>query len=242
MRYATRRDGAIRPTKLRWMGALLLLSLAAEPALASTVLTFDVAGGVTNFQPVPSDYGDNVAASPQAGHSYGFVADGRGPTPDVLVDYGAPGELPALWTSGYGDLANVYFNDQDGDSTLTVTLTAAPGFHAILFGFDVASYSAGGQTIPGLSVLDGQGGTLFSQGSTFVPGSSNGGHTTISFGPAGLEAQVLTLVIDLTGLGTVSDNIGIDNLVFAQAIPEADVVLLLAAGLLAGGARRRLRS
>ncbi len=211
----------------------------ALPVTASTVLTFDVAGGVTNFQAVPPDYGDNVAGTPQSGNAYGFVDDGLGFTPNVVAAYGAPDELPALWTTGYGDLTNVYFNDQDSDTTFTLTLAAASGFDATLFGFDIASFSSGGQTIAGLRVLDGRGDTLFSQGSTVVPGSGTGGHATLDFGPDGIRARVLELVIDLSGLGMRSDNVAIDNFVFAQVVPEPGTGMLVGAGLLAIALRRR---
>jgi hypothetical protein len=201
--------------------ALLALLLHLPlPARAATVLTFDVSGGVTNFQEVPAAYGDRDVD-----------------TPNVVVDYGAPGELPSLWTTGYGDLVNTYFNDQDSDTTLTLTLTADPGIHAVLLGFDLASYSAGGQTLAGLSVLDGGGNPLFSQGSTAVPGSLSGGHAHLDFGPDGLAARVVTLVLDLTGLGMTSDNIAIDNVTFAQAVPEPSTGLLLGLVLLGLAAR-----
>jgi len=226
-------------------GSIVLVLALQIPAAApaSTILTFDVSGGVTNFIPVPEDYGDNVAGSPQAGHSYGFVDDGLGFTPDVVAAYGTPGELPRLWTTGYGDLSGVYFNDQDSDTTLTLILTAGAGFDAVLFGFDLASYSAGGQILPGFEILDGGGGSLFSQGSTFVPGSTSGGHTTVDLGPDGISASTLQLVFDLTGLGMTSDNVGVDNVVFAQVVPEPGTAALLGTGLVAGSwFARRARS
>ena len=45
-------------------------------------------------------------------------------------------------------------------------------------------------------------------------------------------------MIDLTGLAMSSDNIGIDNVVFAQAIPEPTTGLLLGLALLLAGAAR----
>ena len=227
---------AIPPQCVLATALLVLLLELPSPAGASTVLTFDVAGGVANFQDVPADYGDRVVASPQAGHAYELLDDGLGTTPNVVVDYGAPGEIPRLWTAGYGDLVNSYFNDQDSDATLTLTLTADPGFHAVLLAFDIASFSGGGQTLPGFSVLDGGGGTLFSQGATAVPGA---GRATIAFGPDGLAARVVTLVLDLTGLGMTSDNIAIDNVAFAQVVPEPGTGLLLGIGLVGFALRQR---
>ena len=54
----------------------------------------------------------------------------------------------------------------------------------------------------------------------------------------GLEAPVVTLVIDLTGLGMTSDNVGIDNVVFAQIVPEPRALLLLSGAALLGAWRR----
>src|SRR3954465_14965762 len=83
-------------------------ALALAPVAAhATVLTFNVAGGVSDFATLAQTYGDNVAASPQAGHSYGVGAEGY--TPNVSVSYGSPDEEPSLWTTGYGDLTNVMF-------------------------------------------------------------------------------------------------------------------------------------
>lgn len=222
--------------------AIVLHSPAAS--VASTVLTFDVAGGAVNFAPVPEDYGDRVSESPQSGHFYGFVDDGLGFTPDVRVDYGAPDELPRLFTTGYGDRTNVYFNDRDSDTTLTLTLASDPGSRAVLLAFDLASFSALGQTVPGLAILDGRGTTLFSQGATFVPGSLSGGHSTVDLGPDGIEGSTLTLVIDLTDLGMRSDNVAIDNVVFAQVVPEPGTALLvgLGLGMLAPRTRSRARA
>jgi hypothetical protein len=223
------------------IGSFAAALLLASTPVGATILTFDVAGGVTNFQNVPQDYGDNVAASPQAGHSYGVGAEGF--TPNVVVDYGSPDEDPALWTTGYGDLTNVHFNDADGDTSFTIGFIADTGFEVQLFDLDIASFAGGGRTIQGLLVRDGDGNTLHSQGSTFITGAT---HLAIDLaGP--LQASALELVIDLTGLGTFSDDIGVDNIRFGQvavqpppaAVSEPASFAILAIGLLGVGLRRR---
>lgn len=225
--------------------APVLAALVCAGAAQATILTFDVSGGVVNFLPVPADYGDNVASTLQGGHAYGVGAEGF--TPDVIVDFGTPGEIPALWPTGYGDLGNVHFNDQDGDLTFTVRFTATVGFEVTLLDFDLASFSNGGQTIQGLSVRDVLGGTeLFGLGQTFVTGAS---HLPVT---PNVTARQLELVIDLTGLGTLSDNIGVDNIRFGQVVapiddPVSDIAEPATLGLLGGGliglglARRRIR-
>jgi hypothetical protein len=220
-------------------------ALAMAPAAASaTVLTFDVTGGVSNFENVDQAYGDNVAAAVNAAGTYGVGAEGF--TPNVTVAYGAPGEDPALWTTSYGDLTNILFNDADGDTTLTVRFTAAAGYLVDLYGFDLASFVNAGQTIQGLTVRDvGANVTLFSQGSTAISGAT---HNAFSFATA-LSASDLELVVNLTGLGGASDDIGIDNIRFGQSaiptgVPEPQAWALMILGFGAAGAllRRQKRT
>jgi hypothetical protein len=222
--------------------ATAIAAFGAMPA-AATILTFDVQGGVTDFKALAQSYGDNVTGSPDAnGHSYGFGAEGT--TPNVAVSYGTPGETPALWTTGYGDLTNVHFNDADGDLTFTTTFTADAGFLVDLYSFDIASFFTAGQTINGLTITDVATSTqLFSVGPTFVQGVA---HDTFNFAANPLSGAQLRLVIDLTGLGGLSDDIGIDNVRFGQrlaatpAVPEPASWAMMIAGFgLVGGAMRR---
>jgi hypothetical protein len=217
--------------------AVSLLGLSAQ-AFATT-LTFDIAGGVSDHENIPQTYGDAVSASPDGlGHSYGVGAEGF--TPNVTVEYGTTGEDPALWTTGYGDLTNIYFNDADGDTTLTVTFTADAGWDVDLYGFDMASFFAAGQTVQAVSVLDiGNATTLFSQGATLANGVTS---TNFTFATP-LSASKLAIVVDLTGLGSVSDDVGLDNIRYGQtlAVPEAETYAMMLAGLGLVGymARRR---
>jgi len=220
---------------------IAVAALALAPAAASaTVLTFDISGGVPNHENMPQDYGDNVAAALQGGHSYGVGAEGF--TPNVVVDYGAPGEDPALWTTGYGDLTNVYFNDTDGDTTFTTRFTADAGYVVNLLSFEMASFLTGGQTIQGFTIRDvGANTVLFTQGSTFITGAT---HNLFSF--TGVSANTLELVVNLTGLGGVSDDIGIDNVTFSQSavvagVPEPSVWAIMIGGFFGAGAMLRSR-
>jgi hypothetical protein len=220
--------------------AVGLSTIVASTGVGATILTFDVSGGVNDFQNIPQNYGDNVAGSPQAGHSYRVGPEGF--TQNIIVAYGAPGEQPRLWTTGFGNLANVHFNDADFDTTFTLRMIADAGFDVRLFGLDLASFLDSGQTIRGLTVRDGDGATLHSQGMTFVPGAA---HLSVDFATP-LQAQILELVIDLTGLAGDSDEIGIDNVRFGQvadappnSIPEPSTLVLLGAGLAMLTAMRR---
>lgn len=213
-------------------------AVALMPAAANaTILTFDVSGGVSDFEAMHQSYGDDVAGSPQSGHTYGVGVEGF--TPNVVVDYGTPGEHPALWTTGYGSLTNVYFNDSDGDTTMTTRFTAGAGYLVDLYSFDLASFLSGGQTIQGLSIRDvGANTVLYSQGATAVSGST---FTPVSFSTP-LSANTLEIVIDLTGLGGVSDDIGMDNIRFGQRqapvttpIPEPATWAMMILGFFGSG-------
>jgi hypothetical protein len=164
----------------------------------------------------------------------------EGFTPNVVVDYGTPGEDPALWTTGYGDLTNIYFNDADGDTTLTARFTADAGYLVSLLSFDLASFLTAGQTIQGFTIRDvGANTVLFSQGSTFITGAT---HNSFSF--TGVTANTLELVVNLTGLGGVSDDIGLDNIRFSQAaapgvVPEPATWAMMLLGFFGVGAMAR---
>jgi hypothetical protein len=220
--------------------SLLAVAVVARPASAATILTFDVFG-IFDHAPIDQAYGDNVSAAADASGTYG-TTNGIF-TPNVTVAYGGGTEDPSLWTSGYGDLVNVYFNDVDADGFLTTRFTAAPGFTVTLESFDIASFLTNGQTIQGLEVLDGSNAVLFSQGVTFITGS-----THLNFAP-NVTASDLRLIINLAGLGGNADDIGIDNVTFSQnqvqqppgSAPEPVTLSLFGVGL-AGIALRRARS
>lgn len=196
--------------KISLLGSFLI-AFAWQPLTAGTVLTFDH-NPLINFERIDQNYGDRVTNSPDAfGHRYGIVDDGFGTTPNVEIEYG--GALPSLWTAGYGSLVNVLFNDQDGDSALSIRLNADPGYEVGLFGFELASFSNAGQSIPGFEIRDlADDSLLLSQGATFVTGSASDDYAFAG----GLFASAIGIHIDLTGLGTTSDNIAIDNVYFAQ--------------------------
>jgi hypothetical protein len=95
----------------------------------------------------------------------------------------------------------------------------------------------GGEVLPGINILDQNDTVLWSIGSTSISGSARN-----SFDTGGVFAQSLTIAMDLTGLDGRSDNIGIDNVHFAQrtsAIPEPAGASLIVAGALSLLCRRR---
>lgn len=226
------------------MRPLLIASVLALAPVASqaTILTFDVAGGVTNFQNMPGTYGDNVSALVDGlGHSYDVGAEGF--TSNVSISYGTPGEDPALWTTGYGDLTNVMFNDADGDTTFTTTFTAETGYLVDFYSFDIAWFFGSDTTVQGFKVIDvGSNQVLHSESAFTLFGGET--HQTFSFATP-LQAAQLALVVDLTGLGGISDDVGLDNIRFGQSavvapgIPEPSTWAMMLLGFLGAGAALR---
>ena len=205
------------------------------PAAQATVLTFDFPGGDGSL--VPQNYGDNVTATTMG--TYGYGADG-GFTPGVTVDYlgvaGVQSDLN-LWTTGFSDLRNVVEFEPDGFGPWRIRFTAADGLAVRLDAFDLGNFD-GAVTLPSLSVSDGAGNVLWSMSSLAIPASSTPGH--LSFAP-NVAASTLVLTVDQSTLGGNSDNIGLDNIRFAQQpVPEPATLAALGLGALAFLRRRRL--
>ncbi len=180
---------------------------------ADVVLTFDQ-NGIIDFATLSQAYGDRVVATPDENNNqYNIVPGmGFGLTPNVLAEYsGGIMAGPRLWTIGYGDLTNIYYNETDFDSLLRITLTADPGFEVGVFGFQMAAFGTN-PPVPGIDIRDCDGNVLWAVGSTVISGTS---HNDFEFAD-GLFSNQLTINVDLSGLGGNSDNIGIDNIHIVQ--------------------------
>lgn len=215
---------------------LLAIGLVGGAAFApATVLTFDITG-ISNFQNMNQGYGDNVTSTSAGSFSYGVGAEGF--TPNVTAQYGTLD--PALWTTGYGDLANVLFEDQDASGILTITFTADAGYNAVLHGFDLAAYTtafSNDPTVQSITVTDGGANTYYSQTNGVV---SRTGHTGYDFSANPIAGSVLKISIDARNLGSLNDDIAIDNIRFSQqAVPEPATMAALGLGLAAMIRRKR---
>ncbi len=205
---------------------------------SATVLTFDIAGAGNGLL-MPQDYGDNVTATTMGNFSYGSAG---GFTPNVTVSYASDsGQELRFWSTNYNDLINVVENEVDGDTGYSLTFTADSGFDVVLDSMNMGNWGAT-ITVPGITVTDGGGSTLFSATNFLLPGSSTPSSLFFDFG--GISANTLILYIDTTGLGGNSDNVGLDNIQFGQsvsAVPVPAAAWLFGSGLigLVGIARRR---
>ncbi len=197
-------------------------SVRSRGGVNAAVLTFDIAGS-TDFSAIDQDYGDRITSASTGNFSYGIA---EGFTTNVVVSYG--NSDPSFWSTGYGNLTNVLFEDTDNIGILTITFTADPDFEVRLHSFDLAAFGGSDLTIA-LVDVSGSGGSLFSASNATISAST---FTPFAFGTP-LQSDQVTITINATNLGSLNDNIGIDNITFSQVdIPEPFSHLLFGLGVL----------
>jgi hypothetical protein len=227
--------------------ALALCFPLTANAQGTTVLTFDFGpnAGISNGTLIPQDYGDNVVAASMGAYSYG----GSAPfTPNVTTLYSGGTTGPRFWDTGYGNLTNVAFGEEN--QLLLITFSPAAGTMVTLNSFDLAGWPGSDYVINSVQVFgSGASEPLFRQTDVLVRGDSSPQHTSFTFDNTISATGFLVIQIDALNLGNQSDNIGIDNISFTQtnvvsaAAPEPGALSLLGAVLLPIGclARRRLK-
>lgn len=219
-----------RPEAILALGALAVSLLLATPA-AATRLAFEA---FLPGQAIPSSYGNRVSLFFDGAYKYGSEG---GTTPNVAIGYSGG---PAYQGAGYGDLIAVAFAT-DASGVLEITLSADAGYRVELAGFQLGGALYNDHVVDAVDVLSGPR-ALYHQTNVLVRG---GGlavtartHTDVSFATP-LVGHSLTIRIDASNLGSGASQIGIDNVVFAQAPePGAAVLVCLGAGALALVRRR----
>lgn len=201
---------------LRLFCGITLLLFSPILGFAATVLTF---GTTSAGVPLPAGYGDRAPATPNISVSY----------------FAAPSDL-RLWSSGYGSLSGVLYNEPEENSKFGIRFVADPGFLITLSSFQLAGWPSTDYS-SGVDVRVLQDGVaVFSQTDFLVKGSSAPRFSQVD--PAATGTEVI-LEINVR-LGKESDNIGLGNVVFSQSrvvkppvdptIPEPSSMLLLLGG------------
>ena len=170
----------------------------------ATVLTFDVALPITEFENIDQRYGDRVSQVNMP-FNFQYGHHGEGFTRTSAIDYGPLVPVnadPALRTTGFGDLTNVLIKDNDSAPTLRITFNAILHSETVLLhGWDMAALSSAFTSDPVINsvrvVGPGTNGTQwFSATNVSISRTT---HTRFEF-PQPIEDFQLILEIDLANL------------------------------------------
>ncbi len=206
------RDALPRSTEPRFFRLREGISPVPTAVTGTTELTFDL-DGFGNFSNIDQGYGDRVTAVKMGNFNY---AGSGGFTPNIEVQFGPEGADPAIWTTGYGDLENILFEDRDFFGQMEITFTADAGHLVSLQRWDMAAYTSAfseAPTIDRLAVLDGDGAILYDETDLVV---AIEGHDRYDFTQSPFEAPVIVLRFETGNLGGLSDDIAFDNILFGQ--------------------------
>jgi hypothetical protein len=229
---------------VEWTFVLTLALCWFAPSARASILTFDISdveyastGNFPEGYQINQEYGDRIAdGSTQIATNgttmfqYGVGAEGY--TPNVTVSYG-PFSIftggPELWRTDYGDLEHVLYqgsrftgvgNDYD---ILDIVLVADPGYDVVLYDFDLGGWNQTDYTINAVTVYDGvpfpfitPTNQIYNPPGTVDVAGAGPTSTHIDFGGTPQQAHVIWLQINANNLGSLSENIGIDNIRFGQ--------------------------
>ena len=198
--------------------ALLILSAGTQ----ASVLTFLI-DGLGNFGTIPQAYGDRIVALDD--DFYHYDEQGEGFTPNIEVSYTtSDGQDPSHWGTGYGDLVNIYFENNDGNGSGEVVLTADYGYEVVLYSFDMSAYTNAFSIDPTIDAVRVQGCSptpLFEQLNAVISRTT---HTTYDFTASLLQAREIRVQFESGNLGGLSDDIAFDNIRFGQvAVDPIDI-------------------
>ena len=229
--------------------AWLLLLVAATPASRAAVLSFDVFtdAGKTTRHPIgtfiPQAYGDNITDFNPSFYTYGSAG---GLTPNITVSYrflssvnptsnnpNVNGESNGiLYDTGYGDLSHVLY-DIYGTAPpdlwfQEIRFSAPSGYLITLSSFDIAAWNpnapVSGQTLKIVMNANSPSAvTLWSAGPDGTVAVNGGAGVHDSYLPNVTVGggNTLSQIYGLSGL------IAVDNIEFAQSIPEPSAAALL---------------
>lgn len=190
-------------------------TLLSAGAIAS-VLTFEI-DGIGNFGSMPDEYGDRITAVDDGSYHYEIGVEGA--TPNVVVTYPrvpANSADPSYWSTGYGDLVDVYFEDNDGVGQGEIILSADYGYEVVLYGFQMAAYTAGFGSDPVINavrVLGCSDTPIFEETDAAISIST---HTDYNFSSAPIQSREIRIQFDSANLVSRSDDIALDNIRFGQ--------------------------
>lgn len=240
--------------------SLLVSALSAQAtSLTFDVYTDSSKTTFANANPISQSYGDNVTNFSPTGAfgSYYFnYGSAGGFTPHVTVEYRflsialpqdpSPGQNGPpngyLWNYDYGDLTNVLYGIYGGTANGTnvpgwymeIRLTADPAYRVTLSNFDISSWphvDRGGQDLKIIrDANSATAATLWSAGpdGTVVVHGSTPAHDSYTPMVTVADGHTLSLIY---GNGAAGPDIGVDNLIFFESVPEPSLLAMTGAGL-----------
>ena len=208
---------------------LSVMSGSAE----ATVLTFDVAPPISNFENIDQRYGDLVFRQAMP-FNFHYGENGEGFTERCDVQYGPVNADPALVTTGYGDLTNALIKDADSVAMLQVTLTNFRFGEVVnLHSFDIAASTSAFTSDPVINSVRVMGTSspipYLSLSNVSISRTT---HTSFDFSASPFTDFQLIIELNLGNLGDLSDEIAIDNIVFSQNPEPTTATMVLIAAIL----------
>ena len=222
--------GRIKPLAVAVVGVVL-----GRAAQADTVLTFDAfPAGQNHNAPILQTFGDNAAAS-----SAGVSVIGNG-TPNIGLTWSGGGSATARWDYYIDPVWSAgQLNGSSVGGFHNLLFTPDAGFGVSIKSFNFHPYYNSAETFAySWRVLDGA--TELLTGSLNF-GSDGTKNYPVNIDFTGAANQSLTLNILRTGGSGNGQNIAVDDIRFAQVVPEPGTLVLLSLGAVGLAVRWRRR-